>query len=106
AGLYDTGGGANITLAASNMFHVRGFGEGPVGVNVINYASQSIGWARAAQLFGATFFVNGISPAGVLINKQPLTPDGLLRQKAEYDQLYEGPSNANKPAFLDNDAEW
>jgi HK97 family phage portal protein len=88
------------------MFHVRGFGEGPVGVNVINYASQSIGWARAAQLFGATFFGNGMNPAGVVINKKPLKPDGLKRQKAEFDQLYKGPSNANKTAFLDNDAEW
>jgi HK97 family phage portal protein len=105
-GIYDTGGGANITLAASNMFHVRGFGEGPVGVNVINYASQSIGWARAAQLFGATFFGNGLNPSGVVQNKKPLKPEGLKRQKAEFDQLYKGPSNSNKTAFLDNDAEW
>jgi HK97 family phage portal protein len=105
-GIYDTGGSANLSLAAENMFHVRGFGEGPVGVNVISYASQSIGWARAAQLFGATFFGNGMNPAGVVMNKKPLKPEGLKRQKAEFEQLYRGPNNANKTAFLDNDAEW
>jgi hypothetical protein len=36
------------------MFHIRGFGEGPVGVNVMAYAAQSMGWAKAAQLFGAS----------------------------------------------------
>ncbi|MCK1693717.1 phage portal protein [Bradyrhizobium sp. 144] len=100
-----TEGGRTI-LAAANMFHVRGFGEGPVGVNVISYAAQSLGWARAAQLFGAAFFGNGMNPAGVVINKKPLKPDGLKRQKAEFDQLYKGPNNAHRTAFLDNDADW
>lgn len=98
--------GPSITLAASNMFHVRGFGEGPVGVNMISYAAQSLGWARAAQLFGAAFFGNGMNPAGVVVNKKPLKPDGLRRQKAEFEQLYKGPNNAHKTAFLDNDADW
>lgn len=104
---FNSGGTSGISIiAASNMFHIRGFGEGPVGVNVISYASQSLGWARAAQLFGATFFGNGMNPAGVVINKKPLKPDGLKKQKAEFEQLYKGPNNANRTAFLDNDADW
>ncbi|MBY9039460.1 phage portal protein, partial [Pseudomonas fluorescens] len=98
--------GPPTILAAANMFHIRGFGEGPVGVNVIHYAAQSLGWARAAQLFGAAFFGNGMNPAGVVVNKKPLKPDGLKRQKAEFEQLYKGPNNANRTAFLDNDADW
>lgn len=98
--------GARISLAAANMFHIRGFGEGPVGVNVIAYAGQSLGWARAAQLFGASFFGNGMNPAGIVTNKKPLKEDGLKRQKAQFEQLYKGPNNANRTAFLDNDAEW
>lgn len=100
------GSGGKTTLAAKRMFHLRGFGEGPVGVNVISYASQSLGWARAIQLFGAAFFGNGMNVAGVVVNKKPLKPDGLKRQKAEFDQLYKGPANASKTAFLDNDADW
>lgn len=98
--------GRSTVLAAKNMFHIRGFGEGPVGVNVIAYAAQSLGWARAAQLFGAAFFGNGMNPAGVVVNKKPLKADGLKRQKAEFEQLYKGPNNANRTAFLDNDADW
>lgn len=95
-----------ITLAAKRMFHLRGFGEGPVGVNVINYASQSLGWARAAQLFGATFFGNGMNVAGVVTLKKPLKPDGLKRMKEEMAALYAGVSRSNKTAFLDNEADW
>ncbi len=104
--LGSSGGGAKTILAAKNMFHLRGFGEGPVGVNVIAYAAQSLGWTRAAQLFGAAFFGNGMNPAGIVINKKPLKPSGLKRQKAEFEQLFKGPNNANRTAFLDNDADW
>jgi HK97 family phage portal protein len=85
------------------MCHLRGFGEGPVGVNVIHYAAESLGWAHALQLFGASFFGNGATPATVVINKKPLKPDGLRRQKAEFEALYKGPRRSNKTAHVDND---
>ncbi|MCP1832821.1 phage portal protein [Bradyrhizobium sp. USDA 4545] len=97
--------GGTTTLAAPNVFHLRGFGEGPVGVNVMNYAAQSIGWARAAQLFGAAFFGNGATPTTVVVNKKPLKADGLRRQRAEFENLYKGPYKAGKTAHLDNDAD-
>ncbi|MEI9804082.1 MAG: phage portal protein [Pseudolabrys sp.] len=102
----NNGTGEKIIIAAVDMFHLRGFGEGVLGVNVIDYASQSLGWARAIQLFGASAFGNGMNVAGVVINKKPLKPDGLKRQRAQFEQLYKGPRNANKTVFLDNDAEW
>ena len=54
-------------LSSRRMYHLRGFGDGPVGANVIAYAAESLGWARAAQLFGAAFFGNGMTPAGIVI---------------------------------------
>lgn len=95
-----------VEIEARNMFHIRGFGEGPVGVNVIDYAAQSIGWARAAQMFGASFFGNGMNPSGVVINKKPLKPDGLKLQRAQFEDLFKGPTKSNKTVFLDNDADW
>ncbi|WP_288142840.1 phage portal protein [Mesorhizobium sp.] len=94
-----------IEIAAMDMFHLRGFGEGPVGVNVIHYAAQSLGWAKAAQMFGSAFFGNGATPTTVVKNKKALSPKGLAKQRAEFEQLYKGPYRANKTAFLDNDAE-
>jgi HK97 family phage portal protein len=101
----NNGTGGKIVLSAKRMFHVRGFGEGAVGVNVIHYAAQSIGWARAAQIFGASFFGNGATPATVVLNKKPLKVGGLKRQRAEFEQLYKGPGKANRTAFLDSDAD-
>lgn len=92
-------------IAAKRMFHLRGFGEGPVGVNVIHYAAQSLGWAKAAQIFGATFFGNGSTPSVVVKNKKALSPKGLEKQRAEFDQLYKGPARAHRTAHTDNDAD-
>jgi phage portal protein BeeE len=101
-----TNGSADKTIiAAKRMFHVRGFGDGPVGVNVIHYAAQSIGWARAAQLFGAAFFGNGANVSTVVINKTKISPDGLALQKAEFDSLTKGPRNAHKAYHLGGDGD-
>lgn len=89
-----------------NMFHLRGFGDGPVGYNVIAYAAQSIGWAQATELFGASFFGEGMNPAGVVEVQGSLTPEGLKRLKAEFEALYKGPRKANRTAFLDAGMKW
>lgn len=99
------GTGGKVEIAPMDMFHVRGFGEGPVGVNVVHYAAQSLGWAKAAQLFGASFFGNGATPGIVVKNKKALSPEGLKKQRAEFEGLHKGPYRANRTAFLDNDAD-
>lgn len=100
------GSGPKVIIAARRMFHVRGFGEGPVGVNVISYASQSLGAARATQLFGATFFGNGMNAAGIVTLKNKIDRPGFDRLKVELDSLYKGIRNANKTAILEKDATW
>ena len=99
------GTGPKTIFAAKRMFHIRGFGEGPVGVNVIQYAAQSIGWARAAQLFGGAFFGNGAHVSSVIINKSNIGPEGLALQKAEFEQIYGGLRNAHKTAHLGGDGD-
>jgi len=74
----------------ADMFHVRGFGEGVIGINLVEYAAESIGWARAAQLFGAGFFGQGMNVAGVIESKKPLSETGLARLKSQMARLYRG----------------
>lgn len=100
------GTGEKTTLAAKDVFHIRGFGEGPVGVSVIQYAAESIGWAAAAQLFGASFFGNGTNISGVVVNKSGLTPEGLRLQKEEFEQKLTGPRNAHKIYHLGGDGDF
>lgn len=96
--------GGKIEIDAKDMFHLRGFGEGIVGVNVIDYAAQSLGWAKAAQLFGAAFFGNGANISGIVAHKKKLTDPGLKRLKAEFDQLYKGIRNSHGVVHTDTDA--
>jgi HK97 family phage portal protein len=90
----------SVDLKLMDMFHVRGFGEGPVGVNVVDYAAESIGWARAAQLFGAGFFGNGLNVSGVVQQARPLSEDGLKRLKASFNRMYRG-VRGEKVMYLD-----
>lgn len=102
----DNGSGAKVAVDAADMFHLRGFGEGPVGVNVMSYAAQSIGQAKAIELFGASFFGNGANISGVVQSKSAFKAEPLKRLKAEFSKLYQGIRNSNKTAYLDDGMEW
>ncbi len=101
----NNGTGGTVYLAAKRMFHLRGMGEGPVGVSVAQYAAQSIGWAKAAQLFGAAFFGNGMNVSLVVKNKLALSPEALAMQRAEFQSLYTGSRNARKTVHVDADTD-
>lgn len=78
-------------LAAGDMFHIRGFGDGAIGFNVIEYAAQSIGWAQATEIFGATFFGEGMNPSGIIETTKSLTPGAMEILRGEAERLYKGP---------------
>lgn len=89
--VYNTGGGGFVDLDAMDMFHIRGLGDGPVGLSVIEYAAESIGWARATQIFGATYFGEGMNPSGVIETPKALSPAALAILRGETEALYKGP---------------
>jgi HK97 family phage portal protein len=101
----DNGDKPKTYLAQEDVFHIRGYGDGPVGVNVMDYAAQSIGWAQAAQLFGASFFGEGMNVTGVVQVKNGLKASGLDRLKAELKKLYKG-VRGERTAILDAGMEW
>lgn len=92
-------------INAEDMFHIRGFGEGPVGVNVMNYAAESIGWAKASQLFGAAFFGNGMNIGGFIIpQKGAMTPEGKREAERDLNSKFGGVRKAFK--WLIGDPDW
>lgn len=88
-------------LAAGDVFHIRGFGEGPVGVSVIEYAAQSIGWAKAAQIFGAAFLGNGMNIGGYVKLAAGLKPEGKAELEKELKRKLKGSKNAGGFPILD-----
>jgi HK97 family phage portal protein len=93
-------------LQPENVFHVRGFGNGPVGLDVIAYAAESIGWARATEVFGSAYFGQAMNPSGVIKTKGKLTKDGLNALKSKVEQTFTGPKNALKTLVLDVDMDF
>jgi HK97 family phage portal protein len=102
----DDGQSGKIIFSAKRIFHLRGFGEGVVGVNVIQYAAESLGVAKAIQLFRSGFFGNGMNIGGIVSNKKPLTEAGMKAQRAELERIYKGPRNAGKFAIVDGDTDF
>lgn len=98
--------GGNTEIPQDDMFHLRGFGEGPVGVNVMAYAADSIGWVKAAQLFGASFFGNGATLSGLITSTKRLSPAGLEGIREEWTRKHGGPRKSNSVAVLDNDIKY
>lgn len=99
----DNGPDGLIVMGVMDVFHLRGFGHGPVGLSVIEYAAESIGWARATELFGASFFGEGMHFGGAIISKTKSTPDAIKRKRAELDALHRGPTRAGRWFIGDSD---
>lgn len=96
-------------LEPDEVFHIRGFGNGIKGVNVIEHAAETIGWARATEIFGSAFFGNGIHMNGALEipNELDMSPDAVKELKKEFASRRAG--NARKgfiPAILDKGMKW
>lgn len=98
---YEVGSRSGVVeIAAEDMFHIRGFGDGPVGFNVIEYAAQTIGWAQATKIFGATFFGEGMNPSGLVETAKALTVPAMEQLRGELDRVYKGPKG-KRTAILD-----
>lgn len=84
-----------------DMFHLRGYGESPLGLDVMTFAAESIGQARAVQLFGAAFFGSGANLSGVVEVKEKLSPEAFQEAQERFEFLYKGPQKSHKVAFID-----
>lgn len=93
----------DVELQAFEVFHVRGFGDGPVGMNVIQFAAQSIGWAQATELFGSSHFGEGLNPSGIIEVPGEMSPEGMKQLRAAMHDLYRG---RNRTMFLDGGMKW
>ena len=98
--------GGTSYLRGKDVFHLRGFGDGPVGINVIAYAAESIGWARATEVFGASYMGQGMAPSGILKMKSKLTPGGKDVLERELADKFGGAKNAHRTLVVDFEADY
>lgn len=95
--------GAKVHLRGEDVYHIRGFGEGPVGLDVVSYAAESIGWAQATEIFGAAYFGNGATPSALLYVKGQLSPAGKEEIEGELDRKFGGSKKSNKTMVMHGD---
>lgn len=53
-------------FSEDNIFHIRGMGDGLVGISILVYGAESIGSALALQTYAGSFFGNGATLGGYL----------------------------------------
>ncbi len=91
--------GGSVDVQARDMLHIRGFGDGVVGVGIVEFAAETIGWARATEIFGATFFGEGMNPSMVITTEGALTVPAMDQLRKELDRLYKGPKGSRTAIF-------
>jgi HK97 family phage portal protein len=94
-------------LGEEDVFHVRGFGGGPLGgLSVLSYARESLGIAIAAERAAGSMFANGARPSGVLKFKEWLDADKRPQARADIEEQFTGAVNAGRPFILEGGSEW
>jgi hypothetical protein len=77
-----------------------------VGLNPIEYLRNTIGLARAADLYGASFFQNSAMPSGVIELEDDLDPEETLAMARSWSQQHQGIGQAGLPAVLTGGAKF
>ena len=98
--IYTTDDGREVSFLPRDIFHVRGMGDGVVGMSVVRWAMRSMGVAAAAEEFAASSWENQAVPPIALRHPGKLSPAAAETARKSWMELYGGPENAGKPAVL------
>jgi HK97 family phage portal protein len=91
----------------STVFHLRGFGGGPMGgLSTLTYARETLGIAIAADRAAGAMFANGVRPSGALQAKEWLATDKRDEQRALIEEKFVGSINTGRPFLLEGGMTW
>ena len=91
-----------------DVFHVRylSVADSLTGLNPIEYLRNTLGLARAADLYGGSFFQNSANPSGVIKVDGDLDEEETLALALAWKQSHQGLGAANMPAVLTGGADF
>ena len=94
-------------LRPETVLHIRGLGDdGIVGHNVIRFARENIGLAKAAETFGAAYFGNNTVMGGILKHPGQLSEAAQSRLKSSIQRKHQGPDKAHGLLILEEGMDW
>lgn len=89
-------------LNSQIIHHVKGLGDGYMGVSPIQQAArQAVGLSLAAEEYGSRFYSNGARPGLILKHPGKLSPGAAERLKASFASEHQGLSNAHRTKILE-----
>lgn len=89
------------------ILHCANLGfNGLVGYSVVALQREMIGMGKAVEQFGAAFFGNGATPAGVIQFARQMKPEALKNFRESWNLVHQGSAGAHKVALLEEGATW
>lgn len=88
-------------LPREKVWHVKGFGDGLIGLSPIGAASESMGMSLAAEDWGNRFFSQGGKPSGFATTEKNLSPDQRVIAREALQTMMGGLANAHKFALFE-----
>lgn len=85
--LYQHESGPEEIIPADDMLHIKGFGDGWVGLSVLGYARAATGVAVSQDEYANKFFTNGGKQPGILTSSKNLTPDQRAQIREAFNDL-------------------
>lgn len=99
-----TGPRRRVTLAARDVFHLRGLGyNGIMGYSIAQLARETLGLAKAQETAGSAMIGNNSRPGGVLETPHKLNKEAKDALKEHWATTYQGAENAGKTVVLSQD---
>jgi HK97 family phage portal protein len=102
---YRVGG---VVVDTDDIVHVRNL-QAPgavIGLNPVEYLRNTIGGARAADLYGLSYFSNSANPSGIISVEGDLDEDETKELGLAWKQAHQGIGQAHLPAVLTGGAKW
>lgn len=87
--------GKEEKLPESKVFHIKGFGDGDIGMSPVSYARNSLGIAKATDRQAGQTFSKGLRSKGFFVMPpaaKPLTPDQRTDAKKTLIEANSGPN--------------
>lgn len=94
-------GERDVRMMPDEVLHFTGWGDGPIGLSLIEHASECIGLGLAQQKHASVFYKNGMKASVVLEYPGRIGSDAEYEKLLErYRQAHSGAANMEKPLLL------
>ena len=102
-----TDAGVSRTSLQDGVYHVRGFGGGPLGgASTLSVCRAAFNSASVVERAASTTFSNGVRPSGILSTDAQLTKEQRDEAERLLQMKFAGALNAGRPMLLDKAMKW